>query len=261
MSKDKLQIARAIDFAARKHAGQRRKGEAAEPYVNHLAEVALLVAEATGGADANLIAAAYLHDTIEDQGVTHGELVAAFGQDIADLVQEVTDDKSLGKAERKRLQVEHARNASSRAKVLKIADKVSNLRAILASPPADWSTDRKLAYFDWATEVVAGCRGANPWIVARFDEAYSRRGELMGGSVREKPGSPSSEVWKRLLSPVYPKGSTPLFSEQRKPRCLTASLLASGLLPSSSPKPSGTFDEGQIEADPDNEPSKGSTTK
>ena len=178
MKEDIVRVAKAIDFAARAHAPQRRKGEAEEPYVNHLAEVALLVAEATQGADANLVIAAYLHDTIEDQEVKHETLVAEFGRDVADLVREVTDDKSLPKAERKRLQIEHARSASLRAKHLKLADKISNLNSILASPPADWSAERKREYFEWAAKVVAGCRGVNPWLEARFDAAYARRAEL-----------------------------------------------------------------------------------
>lgn len=184
MGKDIVRMAQAIDFAARKHTHQRRKGEVAEPYFNHLAEVAFLVAEAVAGDDPNLVIAAYLHDTIEDQRVTHGELVGVFGQDVADLVQEVTDDKTLHKAERKRLQIEHAHHASPRAKVLKMADKVSNLRAILASPPANWGLDRKLEYFDWAAEVVASCRGTNFWLEARFDEAYARRAEVMNNLER-----------------------------------------------------------------------------
>ncbi|HMN15411.1 MAG TPA: HD domain-containing protein [Bellilinea sp.] len=171
---DVLRIARAIDFAARKHAAQRRKGEAAEPYINHLAEVALLVAEATKGADADLVIAALLHDTIEDQGVRYEELAEAFGAEVADLVQEVTDDKTLPKAKRKALQVEHAPHKSPRARMLKIADKTSNLRSILASPPADWSVERKREYFEWAAKVVAGCRGVNRGLEAQFDEAFDK---------------------------------------------------------------------------------------
>ena len=178
MTEDIVRMAKAVDFAARAHAPQRRKGEEEEPYVNHLAEVALLVAEATQGADANLVIAAYLHDAIEDQEVKHETLVAEFGRDVADLVREVTDDKSLPKAERKRLQIEHVRSASPRAKHLKLADKISNLNSILASPPADWSAGRKREYFEWAAQVVAGCRGVNPWLEARFDAAYARRAEL-----------------------------------------------------------------------------------
>ena len=178
MKEDIVRMAKAIDFAARSHAPQRRKGEAEEPYVNHLAEVALLVAEATQGADANLVIAAYLHDTIEDQEVKHETLAAEFGRDVADLVREVTDDKLLPKAERKRLQVEHARSASPRAKHLKLADKISNLNSILTSPPSDWSAERKREYFEWAAKVVAGCRGVCPWLEARFDAAYARRNEL-----------------------------------------------------------------------------------
>lgn len=128
MKEDILLIARALDFAARKHVRQRRKGIDQEPYVNHLAEVARLLAEATDGDDANLVAAGLLHDTIEDQGVKHEELAEAFGRDVADLVMEVTDDKSLEKDERKRLQVEHAPHKTARAKMLKIADKTARRR-------------------------------------------------------------------------------------------------------------------------------------
>jgi (p)ppGpp synthase/HD superfamily hydrolase len=167
-----LLIARALDFAARKHVDQRRKGEAEEPYINHLAEVANLLAEATGGEDAVLVAAGLLHDTIEDVGVTHAELAQAFGPEVADLVREVTADKSLPKQERKRLQVEHAPHKSGRARQLKIADKTSNLRAIRNSPPKDWDEERKREYFDWARRVVDGCRGVNAKLEATFDEAW-----------------------------------------------------------------------------------------
>jgi (p)ppGpp synthase/HD superfamily hydrolase len=172
MNENVLLIARALDFAARKHVDQRRKGEAEEPYINHVAEVASLLAEATGGEDAVLVAAGLLHDTIEDVGVTHAELAQAFGPEVADLVQEVTDDKSLPKQERKRLQVEHAPHKSGRARQLKIADKTSNLRAIRNSPPKDWDEERKREYFDWAKRVVDGCRGVNAKLEATFDEAW-----------------------------------------------------------------------------------------
>jgi (p)ppGpp synthase/HD superfamily hydrolase len=172
MSIDIVKVARALDYAARKHVGQRRKGEAKEPYVNHLAEVAYLLAEATGGNDTDLVIAGLLHDCIEDQGVKYEELVELFGTDVAGLVRDVTDDKTLLKAERKRLQVEHAPHKSDRAKMLKIADKTSNLRAIAVSPPSGWDEQRKRDYYAWAQAVVAGCRGANAFLEAKFDEAY-----------------------------------------------------------------------------------------
>ena len=178
-----LLVVRAAHFAAEKHVGQRRKGENAEPYFNHVADVAARLAEATDGEDAPLIAAGYLHDTVEDQNVTHAELETKFGKDVADLVAEVTDDKSLEKHERKRLQIEHAAHASTRAKMLKLADKCSNLNAILTSPPPDWPAARRTEYFDWAYKVVAGCRGANARLEAQFDGLYARRGELAGAAV------------------------------------------------------------------------------
>src|SRR5258708_38713877 len=128
--KDILLISRAWNFAAQRHTTQRRKGDAQEPFVNHLAEVAELVATATEGRDANLVAAAVLHDTVEDTATLPGELASIFNADVAGLVAEVTDDKRLDKAERKKLQVEHAAAISARAKILKLADKKSNLRKL-----------------------------------------------------------------------------------------------------------------------------------
>jgi len=171
-------LARAYDFAAARHAGQRRKGEAGEPYINHLTEVARLVAEASGGADADLVAAAVLHDTVEDTPTTPQELSALFGPRVAALVAEVTDDKTLPKAERKRLQIEHAGHASAGAKIIKIADKTSNLRALAASPPMGWAADRKADYALWAKAVVTRCRGTNPWLEAEFDAAAAGLGEV-----------------------------------------------------------------------------------
>jgi guanosine-3',5'-bis(diphosphate) 3'-pyrophosphohydrolase len=170
---DIIRIARALDFAARKHVDQRRKGERQEPYINHLAEVARMLAEVTGGNDPDLVIAGLLHDCIEDQGVSPDELGAAFGKTVAGIVREVTDDKKLAKEVRKQLQVETAPKKSPQAKMLKIADKTSNLRAILASPP-DWPIERKHAYFAWASRVVAGCRGVNAELEAMFDAARQR---------------------------------------------------------------------------------------
>jgi guanosine-3',5'-bis(diphosphate) 3'-pyrophosphohydrolase len=173
MGSDLVAVARALDFAARKHSGQRRKGEAGEPYVNHLAEVARLVAEATDGSDTVAVLAALLHDAIEDTPTTREELEREFGREVADIVVEVTDDKSLPKTERKRLQVETAPDKSRRAKLIKIADKTSNLRSIAKSPPVGWDLKRQREYFEWAARVVAGCRGTNAALERWFDEAHT----------------------------------------------------------------------------------------
>ncbi len=171
---DTVLITHALRFAAERHSGQRRKGQAKEPYVNHLAEVAELVANATGGRDANLIAAALLHDTIEDTETSSDELVATFNNEIAQLVADVTDDKSLPKQDRKHLQVVNSKAQNMRVKLLKLADKTSNLRSLANSPPENWNTEQKQAYIDWAIKVAAGLKGVNPWLEERFDEALRR---------------------------------------------------------------------------------------
>jgi (p)ppGpp synthase/HD superfamily hydrolase len=164
-------VLKAASTAAQWHTHQRRKGEAQEPYINHLLEVAHLVAEATGGHDPNLVIAALLHDAIEDCEISRDEISAIFGDDVATLVVAVTDDKNLKKEVRKHLQVEVAPHQPRRAKLLKLADKTSNLRALAASPPANWSPERKLDYLAWARAVAHGLRGVNPWLEARFDAA------------------------------------------------------------------------------------------
>jgi (p)ppGpp synthase/HD superfamily hydrolase len=175
-----LLFARALDFAARKHVHQRRKGETAEPYINHLAEVARLLAAATQGGDSAVIVAGLLHDTLEDTSTSHDELAAEFGEEIAALVREVTDDKTLHKTERKSRQVEHARHASDGAKMIKIADKTSNLHSIINSPPRGWDLARKREYFDWAKRVVEGCRGVSLYLEDEFDRAWNLGAEQFG---------------------------------------------------------------------------------
>lgn len=165
-------VMKALDFAARKHVDQRRKGEREEPYINHLTEVAHLLAEATDGADPAVVAAGLLHDTIEDTDTTHAELESAFGPVIARTVAQVTDDKALPKGERKRLQIEHAPHLTPQAKMVKLADKVSNLRSLLATPPQGWTDQRRSEYLAWARRVAVGCFGVSPFLDARFEEAY-----------------------------------------------------------------------------------------
>jgi (p)ppGpp synthase/HD superfamily hydrolase len=172
MSAELVQVISAADYAARQHAGQRRKGEHGEPYINHLTEVAALLAAATGGCDHVLVIGGLLHDTIEDTDTRPRDIDERFGSEVAALVAEVTDDKSLPKAERKRLQVETTPHKSRRAKLLKIADKTSNLRALVASPPAGWTEERLRDYVRWAAEVVRSCRGLNAALEAAFDAAY-----------------------------------------------------------------------------------------
>ena len=165
-------VIKAASFAADKHRKQRRKDADASPHMNHPIALADLLANQGGVSDPGVLCAALLHDTIEDTDTTPEELRAAFGDEIADVVLEVTDDKTLAKKLRKQLQIEHARHASPRAKLVKLADKICNLRDLAATPPADWSAQRKADYFDWAREVVAGLRGSHAELEALFDDAW-----------------------------------------------------------------------------------------
>lgn len=167
-------ILAAVNFAAQKHSNQHRSGAAAEPFVNHLVEVAELVAGALSELDTNLVIAALLHDSVEDAGVTIEELTQRFGTDVAELVDEVTDDKTLPKQERKRLQVVNAPLKSERAQMIKIADKISNLRSLHSSPPIGWDSERKTEYIRWAKQVVSGLAKPNPILLAEFDAVLDR---------------------------------------------------------------------------------------
>jgi guanosine-3',5'-bis(diphosphate) 3'-pyrophosphohydrolase len=168
-------ILKALEFAAIKHRDQRRKDVAASPYINHPIALATILATEGGILDSVVIIAALLHDTIEDTETTLEELRATFGPAVAGIVMEVTDDKSLPKAERKRLQIEHAAHISEEAKLVKLADKIANLRDMSSSPPADWSLDRRREYFDWAKQVVDGMGGVSYQLGAAFQNAYTHR--------------------------------------------------------------------------------------
>ena len=174
---DIILITRAFNFASSRHSGQRRKGQAQEPYINHLAEVAQLVAEATSGTDPNLVAAALLHDTVEDTQTEPSELATVFNEDVASLVGEVTDDKSLRKEERKAIQIAKAPQKTPRAKILKLADKTSNLRSIAKSPPENWDSVRKAEYIDWAVKVVNGLGDVPRALKDHFNTAVQRAKE------------------------------------------------------------------------------------
>jgi guanosine-3',5'-bis(diphosphate) 3'-pyrophosphohydrolase len=167
-------LLRALDYAADRHRDQRRKDLRQTPYVNHLITVADLLANVGGIADADVLVAAVLHDVVEDAGVTNEEVAERFGSDVASLVAEVTDDKSLDNHERKRLQIVHAPNLTARARAIKLADKIANVTDVIERPPATWTRRRCAEYLAWSAAVVAGCRGVNTELERRFDEVLER---------------------------------------------------------------------------------------
>lgn len=168
-------LLKALAFAAHKHRDQRRKDAEASPYINHPIALADVLVNEGGVTDFEVLCAALLHDTVEDTATTEEELVEAFGERIARIVAEVTDDKTLPKAERKRLQIEHAPRISRAAQLVKLADKLVNLRDVAERPPAKWDLARRREYFDWARQVVDGLRGTHPRLEAAFDAAYAKK--------------------------------------------------------------------------------------
>jgi guanosine-3',5'-bis(diphosphate) 3'-pyrophosphohydrolase len=168
-------LLKALKFAADRHRDQRRKDVESSPYINHPISLANILCNEGFITDVDVICAALLHDTIEDTDTTAEELECEFGTKIRDIVMDVTDDKRLDKAVRKQRQIEHAAHISDPAKLVKIADKISNLRDVASCPPADWSIERRREYFDWAKAVIDGLRGVHGPMELLFDEAYSRR--------------------------------------------------------------------------------------
>jgi GTP diphosphokinase / guanosine-3',5'-bis(diphosphate) 3'-diphosphatase len=168
-------ILKALAFAAHKHRDQRRKDPRASPYINHPIALANVLRNEGGVEDPVVICAALLHDTLEDTETTPAELEKEFGARIRDIVLEVTDDKLLPKTERKRLQIEHAPRLSEAAKLVKLADKICNLRDVADNPPSSWDLARRQQYFDWARAVVDGLRGVHPQLEQVFDAAYRGR--------------------------------------------------------------------------------------
>jgi (p)ppGpp synthase/HD superfamily hydrolase len=164
-------ILRALSFAAERHSDQRRKGAGRPPFINHAIEVASILATIGGVTDAVTLQAALLHDTLEDTDTSAAELEELFGPLVRQIVDEVTDDISLSRADRKRSQVASAPRLSSRARLIRLADKISNVRAVTDSSPIDWSLERRRDYVDWSEQVIAGCRGCSPALERAYDNA------------------------------------------------------------------------------------------
>jgi guanosine-3',5'-bis(diphosphate) 3'-pyrophosphohydrolase len=171
---DLTTLIQAINFAAKKHRSQKRKGADGEPYINHPLEVLNLLTSVGKIEDFNVLIAAVLHDTIEDTKTTKEEIIELFGAEVCEMVLELTDDKTLPKPVRKQLQIEHVPYISKDAKQIKLCDKISNIRDILENPPDGWSIKRRGEYINWGEKVVAGLRGVNENLERYFDETVGR---------------------------------------------------------------------------------------
>ena len=177
---DLTRLLLALDFAARKHRDQRRKGSHQAPYINHPIEVARLVATVGGCEELEVLQAAILHDTIEDTDATPEEIERAFGAEVRTLVLEMTDDMSLPSPQRKLVQIDRAASLSPRAKLIKIADKIANVGDIARHPPPDWSAERRKNYFNWTALVVDKVRGTNAALESSYDEVLRQAREILG---------------------------------------------------------------------------------
>ena len=174
------QLLKAIRFSAEKHRNQRRKDSERSPYINHPIEVTQLLWEVGGVRDIDVLLAAVLHDTVEDTDTRPEEIRERFGVQVLSFVMEVTDDKSLPKEKRKRLQIENAAHKSYGAKLIKLADKACNVRNLVTMPPKDWSLERRQEYLLWTEKVVAGLRGTNAALEEYYDHELASGKMLLG---------------------------------------------------------------------------------
>ena len=181
ITSDSIALLKALHFAADKHRDQRRKDVDASPYINHPIEVAELLARVGGVTDLVTLQGAILHDTIEDTDTTPEELENVFGPEVRKVVEEVTDDTNLPKADRKRLQIEHAPHISERARLVKLADKISNVRSVTETPPAKWPLSRRQEYLEWTEQVCAGLRGCNAELERLYDQLLHEGREVLRG--------------------------------------------------------------------------------
>ena len=180
-------LLKAIAFAAEKHRHQRRKDPEASPYINHPIDLANVLVQEGRVRDTTVLMAAILHDTLEDTRTTPDELAAHFGGEVRDIVMEVTDNKSLKKRKRKELQIKHGPHLTRKARLVKLADKICNLRDVAANPPARWPLKRQIEYFDWAKSVIDSLRGTHPRLEGLFDAVYARRPHAGRWRVHSKP--------------------------------------------------------------------------
>ena len=178
------QLMDAIIFAANKHQGQVRKDADHSPYITHPLAVSRAIAEIGGVGDTLVYKAAILHDTIEDTNTTEEEIRLRFGEEVLQVVLEVTDDKSLNKMERKQRQVMHAPNLSYPARIIKLADKIINCQDILKSPPEGWTLQRRRDYIQWGADVISQIRSTNEALEAAFDQIITEAEEILDFQVQ-----------------------------------------------------------------------------
>jgi guanosine-3',5'-bis(diphosphate) 3'-pyrophosphohydrolase len=174
-SDDLKKLMQALEFASRKHKDQRRKDIDASPYINHPISLANILCNEAHVSDIDVICGALLHDTVEDTDTTEEELKIEFGEKICRIVMDVTDNTDLTRVERKQAQIDHAAHASDQAKLVKLADKISNLRDVAVNAPPGWSLERRQEYFDWAKQVIDQVRGVHPLLESIFDQAFANR--------------------------------------------------------------------------------------
>ena len=173
-------IFKALEFAANRHKYQTRKGISKTPYINHPILVAKTLLNFYED-DTDLLISALLHDVVEDTAKNEKQvkelselILQMFGENVLLTILEVTDNKNLPVNERKQLQIQLTPKLSDRAKKLKIADKICNILDIIEDPPEGWSDDRKIAYIQWAKNVVDGARGLNSELDQMFDDVYEQ---------------------------------------------------------------------------------------
>lgn len=179
----------ALAYASEKHRDQRRKNQEAAPYINHPIQVAYILSAVGGVTDEDILMSALLHDTLEDTEATAEEIRLLFGERVARIVQECTDDPGVSREERKLQQIQKAAGKSHEAKLVKLADKLNNLQELTFSQPVKWSLEQVRGYFAWCHQVVAGYRGTNEGLERELDQVFEGTFEFQGETYPVLPAS------------------------------------------------------------------------
>jgi len=179
-SEDIPELLETIRFAADKHRNQRRKDKRGTPYINHPLDVCRVLWETGSVSDLIILKAAILHDVLEDTQTHPDEIRDHFGEEVLSMVQEVTYKKNRAKMIRKREQVVTASGKSDGAKQIELADKISNIKDTIESPPWNWNRRKKMEYINWAEEVINELRGVNKALEALFDQLVKKGKTLYG---------------------------------------------------------------------------------
>jgi len=159
--KDAEAVLGAAIFATEKHKSQVRSNEKKTPYIIHPIEVADLVMKIGHVYDKDVLITALLHDVMDDTQTTYEQITSLYGTKVSSYLEEMTSKQGLSLKEQKKQQIMQAFRQNPSVAIIKLSDKLSNLKTLATSPPPSWSRDRIDQYFQWAQTVIENLPESN----------------------------------------------------------------------------------------------------